>query len=111
MNFFLDAGDAQAGRTYLLLGGITGTVPGTPLPGGMATLPINWDLFTQIVLSLVNTPVFTNFSGNLDASGAASAQMNIPPVQGSAGMTMYYAYALYNPWDFVSNPVAIEIVP
>jgi hypothetical protein len=49
--------------------------------------------------------------GILDASGTATAQLNAPPVPGFAGVTMHYAYALNNPWDFVSNPVAIEIVP
>jgi hypothetical protein len=28
-----------------------------------------------------------------------------------AGADLYFAYALNGPWDFVSNPVKIEIVP
>jgi hypothetical protein len=38
------------------------------------------------------------------------AQLNVPPVPGFTGVTMHYAYALNNPWDFVSNLVAVEIV-
>jgi hypothetical protein len=60
---------------------------------------------------LINTPIFMDFLGALDASGTATAQVNAPPILGFAGVTMHYAYALNNPFDFVSNPVAIEIVP
>jgi hypothetical protein len=50
--------------------------------------------------------------GTLDASGTATAQLNAPPLRPEfVGITMHYAYALNNPFDFVSNPVAIEIVP
>ena len=54
-NFSLNGGAANGGRNYILLGGITGTVPGTPLPGGLVTLPLNMDLFTNIVIGLINT--------------------------------------------------------
>jgi hypothetical protein len=42
-----------------------------------------------------------------------SAQMNLPPIPGGAGLKMYFAYALSPPpsWNFVSNPVTIEIIP
>jgi parallel beta-helix repeat protein len=109
-NFIFNAGEDNANRNYILLGSVSGTDPGTPLPGGMATLPINWDAFTNIVLTLLNTSVFVNFLGTLDGSGTATAQLNVPPVTGFAPLTMHYAYALNNPWDFVSNPVAVEIV-
>jgi Tol biopolymer transport system component len=110
VNFFLDAWDSQAGREYLILGSITGKTPGIPLPGGTATLPVNWDLFTNLVVNLMNTPVFANFYGTLDASGSGAAQFNAPAMPGAAGLTMYFAYALCNPWDFASNPVEIEIL-
>ncbi|MHC4944138.1 MAG: M28 family metallopeptidase [Planctomycetota bacterium] len=109
-NFTLDAGSHNAGRDYILVGSVTGTEPGTPLPGGHVTLPLNWDWFTDFVIALINTPVFLNFLGTLDTSGTATAQLNAPPAPGFAGITMHYAYALNNPWDFVSNPVAIEVV-
>jgi hypothetical protein len=76
----------------------------------MVNLPVNWDVFTDFVLTLLNTSVFVNFLGTLDGSGTATAQLNVPPVTGFAPLTMHYAYALNNPWDFVSNPVAVEIV-
>jgi len=101
----------NSGRNYIIVGGITGTIPGIPLPGGLETLRLNWDAVTDFILAWINTPVFWNFSGTLDASGTAFAQLNAPPVPGLVGTTMYYAFALNNPWDFVSNPVAVEIVP
>lgn len=33
------------------------TISGPPLPGGMATLPINWDVFTNLVLGLINVVI------------------------------------------------------
>ena len=59
VHFSLFAGKDNAGRSYLLVGSMSGTDPGTPLPGGMATLPLNWDLFTNLVISLMNTPFFS----------------------------------------------------
>lgn len=112
VHFTLDAGVDNANRNYLLLGGLTGTSPGTLLPGGYATLPINWDDFTEyVVLPNLNTPLFMNFLGTLDGNGQALAQLNAPPVPGFAGIIMHYAYCCNNPFDFVSNPLKIEIVP
>ena len=111
VNFFLDAGPANGNRIYLMLGSITGSFPGTPLPGGTAVLPINWDIFTGLVVSLLNTPVFSNFQGNLDVSGKSTAMLNLGPLPGAAGLTMTFAYAVAPPWDFASNPVDITIVP
>jgi gingipain R len=109
VNFFLAAGTGNAGRNYIILGGTSGTSPGFPLPGGYATLPLNWDWFTDIVFSLVNSLLFNNFMGSLDGSGMATAQLNFPPVPGYAGTVMYYAFTCSNPFDYVSNPVTITI--
>ena len=110
--FSLDAGAANVARNYIILGGVTGSSPGTPLPGGMATLPVNWDVFTTIVINLANTVIFQNFIGILDANGQASALFDTQgPVPGAAGITMTFAFALNNPWDFASNAVEIKIVP
>lgn len=111
-NFSLEAGSINGGRDYLLLGSVSGTYPGIPLPGGAATLPLNWDVFLSLVISLVNTPVFSNFMGTLDNAGSAAATFDtLGPVSGATGLIMHYAYALNAPWNFASNPVAIEIVP
>jgi hypothetical protein len=111
-NFLLLGGTENADRKYILLGSVSGTDPGISLPGGFATMPLNWDAFTDVVLLLINTSVFSNFLGTLDSSaGSATAQLNAPPVPGYAGIAMQYAFCLGDPFDFVSNPVEIDIVP
>lgn len=108
----LKAGSANAGRKYILLGSASGTSPGYPLPGGMATLPLHWDIFTDLVFSLLNTPVCQDFLGVLDANGKAACVFNtLGPVPGAAGTHVHFAYALNNPWNYVSNPAVIEVVP
>jgi hypothetical protein len=112
VDLMLDATNAGANRNYIVLAGVTGTSPGFPLPGGLATLPLNWDVFTDFVLHFLNTPVFADFMGQLDASGQAAAQINAPALPpGTAGLVMYYAFALNNPFDFVSNAAQVEVVP
>ncbi len=112
VDFQIRAGPENAGRKYLLLGGVSGTFPGTLLPGGQATLPLNWDVFTNIVLDLANTPVFQSFLGALDGAGEAAGTMDtLGPVPGAAGATLYFAYVLKGPWNFASNPVTVQIVP
>ena len=112
VNFTLDAGSSNANRNYLMVGGVTGTSPGIPLPGGMATIPVNYDVFTGLVLALLNTPVYKDFLGVLDVNGEATAQFNtLGPFSGAAGLTLYFAYACNGPWNFASNSVAIGVVP
>jgi len=112
VNFALSAGSMNAGRSYLLFGGVTGTNPGTPLPGGAVVLPLNWDAVTNIIILNLNSPIFTNFLGALDNMGSAKAQFNMPPApRPFVGTTFHFAYALANPFDFVSNAVAVVIAP
>jgi hypothetical protein len=112
INFYLDAGVANANRNYLILGTMSGTSPGYGLPGGIVTLPINYDFFTDIVLLLLNTALFSDFLGVLDGSGTADAVLAAPPLPaGSAGITMHYAYCCNSPFDYVSNPFEIVIGP
>lgn len=112
IRFTLDAGAANAGRTYYILGSVTGTEPGTPLPGGYATLPLNWDIFTDIALSLINTAFFNNFYGTLNADGVSVAVFNTNgPLPSAVGVVMNFAYTLTSPYDFVSNGGCMEFTP
>lgn len=112
VDFPLDAGKDNGNRSYLVVGGVTGMIPGMMLPGGQVTLPINWDIFSDIVMGLVNSPMFSNFMGKLAADGTAAAQMIVPSMPSSAaGLVIYFAYCLNSPFNYVSNPVAIEVVP
>jgi hypothetical protein len=112
IEFQLQAGPAQAGRNYLLLGSVSGTLPGHPLPGGQV-LPLNWDAFTDLVLVLLNTPVCQNFLGQLDGAGEAAALLDTlgPLDPAVVGVTAYFAYTLGGPFDFVSNPVPVVFGP
>jgi hypothetical protein len=111
VNFVLSAGVANANRNYLLLGSVSGTSPGTVLPGGQAVLPLNLDYFTDFVILKINTKLFFDFLGTLNAFGDGTAQLNTkgmkPISPGCIGTVMHFAYFLS--WDFASNPVAIEI--
>jgi hypothetical protein len=112
VNFTLAAGKANANRNYLLLASVSGTVPGTPLPGGITILPLNWDPFTNLVLGYVNTAFFDNFLDVLDSEGTGSARFDtVGPITVPSGLILHFAYALNNPWNFTSNAVAIEITP
>ena len=113
MTFFLDAGAPSGGRSYLLLGSIKGSVPGFGLPGGL-TVPLNWDFFTNLVLTSLATPTFKDFMGVLDASGRSAALFDSqgPLIPDLAGETLTFAFFTGPPeWDFVSNPVSVAILP
>ena len=94
---------------------MTGTVPGNYLPGGATILPLNWDLFTNLIIEYMNSIYFQNFLGTLDNSGSGKAAFNTqgPLPSGTAGLVdMSFCYALKGPvWDFVSNPINVAIVP
>ena len=107
----MNAGDKDRG--YILLGGVSGSSPGTSLPGGAAVLPLNWDAFTNLVITQINTPCFSGFSGNMDSSGKGTATFDtlgpLPP--GFLGTVIHFAAVLDGPWDAPSNSVAVEIIP
>lgn len=113
-HFTLAAGAAQAGSLYLLLGSISGTLPG--LAAGALVLPLNFDLYTQLTLSAPNSQFLIGTLGALDASGHASAQLALPAgLQLSSELTAYHAYVLLDPVALtvtqVSNPVGLVIRP
>jgi agmatine/peptidylarginine deiminase len=111
VDFFLNAGSAHGDRDYIVLGSMSGTEPGIPLPGGLI-LPLNWDLFTNLTLSFANTPFFADFNGKLDADGVGSAQFNTlgPLPRELEEVTLSFAFFLYSPFDFVSESVGIKVV-
>jgi hypothetical protein len=113
IGFYLFGGAPNGGRDYILLGSASGTAPGVPLPGGLVTLPLNWDDFTWFVYSYSNSPVFVDFKGSLTwatSMGYALLDTLGPLPPGCMGLKVHFAYCLTSPFDFVSNPVEIEIV-
>jgi len=112
INFSIDTGPIHALRTYLVLASLSGVSPGTLLPGGQSILPLNWDPFTALALSLLNTPVFVDFLGILDSDGLATATLCSTPIPGVyCGITVYFSYCLTSPYNYTSNPVGIHIIP
>ncbi|MFH1999461.1 MAG: C25 family cysteine peptidase [Planctomycetota bacterium] len=113
INYTLTAGSGYGNRNYAMLATASGTVPGTSLPGGMAILPLNWDVVTDLVLQLANSVIFVNFIGTLNASGEATAQFNTwgPLSSSYIGLNLNFAYTFYNPFDLASNAVPVNIVP
>jgi hypothetical protein len=112
VNFKLAAGMDHAGRDYILLASMSGTTPGTMLPGGLVTMPLNWDLLTYAMVEHLNSPSCWNFMNILDGYGCSVAQLNVagPLPADLVGEVMSFAYALYIPWDFASVPVEIVFV-
>jgi len=111
--FSLDAGLARAGRNYLQTGSFSGTHPGFVLPGKRATLPLNLDVFSYLIIGMANQGPYQNFVGALNNQGQATATLVLGPLPPAiAGLAMHFAYALYDyPMDFTSNAMAVRFVP
>jgi len=107
----LDAGAGFAGREYIVAGSLSGSQPGFKLPGGRV-LPINNDWLTGFILSHINGSQFQDFQGYLDGQGQAVAHLDLGPLSPLyVGETATLAFTLTQTYDFVSNPIDIEIVP
>ena len=109
VTFSLDAGLDRALRNYWVLGSVTGTSPGTPLPDG-SSLPLNFDAFTELTITAANSPLLVNSFGVLDANGEATAQFNMGPLAASfVGLEFQFAYTLLAPFGFHSEPIEIVV--
>jgi hypothetical protein len=84
----------------------------------MVTLPLVWDPFTDLIIGMANSPALQGFRSVLDGNGTATATLNtggpLPP--STVGLVMYFAYLLYYPvtfypYDYVSCPVEVTILP
>ena len=107
----LDAGVANAGRIFFMLGTFTGTTPGVTLAGG-TVLPLNPSFYLTWTASNPNTAPLTNSLAHLNGSGQATTLFTLPHLPPSAaGLVLHHAYVLLQPIDFVSNPVSLTLVP
>ena len=110
VDFKLNAGISNAHRTYILFTGMSGSEPGTPLPGEQCILPLNWDPVTCVFLNILNTPMCQQFAFYLDADGKSTATLDtLGPLPGGSGLVLTFAFALMNPWTFVSNPTKVTL--
>ncbi len=105
----LDAGGHNAGRGYLILGSTSGTSPGFVVGG--VPIPLNLDAFSVAVVNLLNTPIFTDFSGTTDTKGGGVGVLNVPKLTtASVGLEVFFASALVGPLSAASGAVTIKVV-
>lgn len=98
---------------YLILWGASGTSPGLQLTP-TTFLPLNVDGFTNLGISLANTPVFGGFLGILDSQGQAHATFALPPSTGLPSVQTHFAYLLANDVELfaaASNPIGLLLLP
>ncbi|MHC5209272.1 MAG: DUF1028 domain-containing protein [Planctomycetota bacterium] len=109
--FTVDFGGAAAGAGYVMLGGVSGTLPGVPLGGG--TLPLNVDVVTHLILASAGPPLLPGFVGTLDGGGRGQAAFVATPGLLAAGVGLHFdfaAVALAAP-KTPSNAVGLDITP
>lgn len=102
----LSAGALHAGRRYLLLGSMTGTVPSIPFQG--YEIPLVLDPWTQATF-VANTGPFGNSFGMLDAQGGATATVTLPPLPGTS-LAFWHCFTVWdatNALAFVSTPLPL----
>jgi hypothetical protein len=103
----LNAGPANAGRSYMVLGSLSGTSPGTMI--GSVTVPLNNDAYYQFTLNNPNSTILQNSQGVLDATGRAACVFK--PDGTFVNMTANHAFILTSPVSFVSEPESCVVVP
>lgn len=85
-------GVARAGHLYLLALGGSGESPGFPIAGG-PTVPLVVDGWTNLFLGAVGPPFCPGFLGVLDASGAATAALRLPPALAALTVGTQFTFA------------------
>lgn len=108
----LDAGSANAGGVFLIIGSLSGTMPGTQL-NAQVRAPINADAYTLLLLGAPNSLIQQSV-GLLDAQGRTSSNFTLPansPV--TLGMTFNHAAIVadraFTRFVFASNPTTLFI--
>jgi hypothetical protein len=109
----LDAGSANAGKVYLILGSASGTLPGLTL--GARQLLLNPDAYFSLLLVSPNSLIVPSV-GLLDPSGRGTASFVLPAGSpaGLAGTRLYHAFVAIQPvvtkFDFTSDPVPLTLM-
>ena len=101
IDFAIDAGPANAGRFHLLLGSLSGAVPGFSLAG--QHVPLNVDAYFLDTVAGANGPGFVNTFGTLDAQGRASSTLLTPSSPSLLGLTAHHALIV-----FTTGPLALH---
>ena len=112
VDFTLNAGTANAGMIYHLVGTTSGTTPGTRF--GQVKLPLNTagDPWFGITSAFASTGILQNTLSFLDANGRGNASIAtsfIPP--SLLGVQLHHAYLVFDQTTgqhrFASNPVPL----
>ena len=107
--FALRAGPQHAGKSFQLLGSLTGW----DQPGvfGGAEVPLTFDTYTRSTLIFAGAGPWVGSAGVLDADGAGTAFLDLPDVfPAGSGVTAYHAALVFGAngeVDFVSQPVQL----
>lgn len=114
VDFVLAAGPAHAGRSYQLLGSLSGTAPGTPF--GAVVLPLNTlgDVWFQLTWSVFSPALLQNTVGVLDPQGRGQAAIVVPPLPLSLlGLQFHHAFLIQDQgtqqFVFASNAVPLRL--
>lgn len=110
----LQAGAAQAGDLYLVLGSLAGSSPGFSFGG--VQIPLNQDGYTLWSANNPNVPPLVGSFGVLDGTGAAQGSLVIPPGSaGMAGLLAHHAYLAIDPVTLqvplASNAMPLNLTP
>lgn len=109
----LALGVTNATHTYVLGASASGTTPGISINGFL--LPLNPDPVLTFTIQNANSTLLVDTIGTLDASGRATASVNLPSgINSLIGAQLDFAYAVLDTslqvvWT--SNPVPLAIVP
>jgi hypothetical protein len=111
-----NAGVANAGNLYWVVGSVSGTEPG--LPVGALTLPLVWDTYTQQTVFAPNTNPLVNSFGTLNGQGRAVTGFKgtVNQLAGFAEIVLHHAVVVIDPSDpalvtWISCPVRLELRP
>ena len=105
-------GPSQANKTYIMLGTLSGTLPGVDF--GSIHVPLQPDGYLNFTLTHTNTPLLASSLGTLGQNGEGTATINLPPGLGPSfvGLKFYHAIiALTATVQAASNPIPLTLVP
>jgi hypothetical protein len=88
----LQPGAQHAGRSYWLLGSISGGKPGFDILG--LHFPLNFDQYTVLTSTPLGAPYFIGFQGKLSSAGRATASIAVP--SGFPPLTFRHAFVVYD---------------
>jgi hypothetical protein len=112
-NFHLDCGPSHANQWHWIIASSSGTRPGFASPLGPQTIPLNFDIWTQLSIDMADTPVWNNTLWFTDAAGKSSASFVLPPgLPSLLGTTLHHAAVIFDNSlvsTFVTEPASVRL--